>query len=128
MLRKFRVTIDGRPYEVTCEEITEGGRTIPQPGDMRVPAPNPPPGPPPAAGAAAPPAASSGEETSPLAGLIESISVAVGDQVEVGQPIAVLEAMKMKTTVVAGRGGRVAEIRVKIGESVDAGQPLMRIE
>ena len=123
MQRKFRITVDGHAYEVTCEEITEGGRTIPQPGDMQVPQPAAPP-------AAAPVSRSpaSGDETSPLAGLIESIPVAIGDSVSAGQAIAVLEAMKMKTTVVAGRGGRIAAIHVKVGDAVDAGQPLMRIE
>jgi len=41
--------------------------------------------------------------------------------VEAGQPVAVLEAMKMENKIVAGRAGTVAEIRAKVGDSVGAG-------
>ena len=130
MERKFRITVDGKQYDVTVEETTQGGsRTVPQPGDMRIPEAKAPP----VAGASAadtapaPEAAGPDELPSPLAGVLESLTVSKGAKVSQGDPVAVIEAMKMKTTVVAHRDGEVVEIAVKVGDAVDAGQPLMTI-
>lgn len=129
MERKFRITVDGKQYEVTVEETTQGGsRILPQPGDMQIPESKAAPAAA-AASADAPAAQAAGpdELPSPLAGVLESLPVSVGSQVSQGDPVAVIEAMKMKTTVVAHRDGKVAEIAVKVGDAVDAGQPLMTI-
>ncbi len=61
------------------------------------------------------------EITVPMQGTIIKLLVDVGDEVEAGQPVAVLEAMKMENKIVAGRAGTVAEIRAKVGDSVGAG-------
>lgn len=63
----------------------------------------------------------------PLAGSILRILVEPGQQVTSGEPVLVLEAMKMETAVSAARSGRVVEIQVKPGDHVDVGQTLMSL-
>ncbi len=127
--RQFRITVDGKQYDVTVEETTQGdSRILPQPGDMQVPGNKAAPA---AAAAAAPAplqAAGPDDLASPLAGVVESLAVSKGSKISQGDPVAVIEAMKMKTTVVAHRDGEVVEIAVKPGDAVDAGQPLMKIQ
>ncbi|MET0727325.1 MAG: biotin/lipoyl-containing protein, partial [Acidimicrobiales bacterium] len=52
---------------------------------------------------------------------IVKVLVEVGQAVEAGQPVCVLEAMKMKTNIAADKAGTVTEIRVQTGQSVGAG-------
>ena len=63
----------------------------------------------------------------PLAGNIFHVNVIVGDQVEAGDVIVVLEAMKMETEVRAQRSGTVAEVMVKVGDKVAVGDPLISV-
>jgi biotin carboxyl carrier protein len=51
-----------------------------------------------------------------------------GDRVEGGQPLVVVEAMKMENELRAGRSGTVTKIHVKEGASVEAGSQLVVIE
>jgi oxaloacetate decarboxylase alpha subunit len=53
--------------------------------------------------------------------------VIVGDEVEAGDVIVVLEAMKMETEVRAQRSGTVAEVMVKVGDKVAVGDPLISV-
>ena len=64
------------------------------------------------------------EVSVPMQGTIIKLLVEVGDQVEAGQPVAVLEAMKMENNIAAGCSGTVAEVRVKLGDSVGAGDTI----
>ena len=64
----------------------------------------------------------------PSPALVVAVTVAPGDEVEAGSPVAVLEAMKMETTVVATHAGRVREVLVAVSTHVDAGAPLLSIE
>nr|VFJ43409.1 MAG: Biotin-requiring enzyme [Candidatus Kentron sp. DK] len=131
MEKKFKITVDGKPYNVTVEDLgSSGGMTIPSPGDMVVPgapitAPDAPPPP-------APAPVSGGSDTgdgkaSPLAGVVVSINVSVGQPVNAGDVVAVIEAMKMKTKVTAHKSGTVADVAVKPGDGVAAGQILLSI-
>jgi acetyl-CoA/propionyl-CoA carboxylase biotin carboxyl carrier protein len=65
--------------------------------------------------------AGSGEVTVPMQGTIVKVLVAVGDEVEVGQAVTVLEAMKMENNIVAETAGTVSEVRVAPGDAVGAG-------
>ena len=56
-----------------------------------------------------------------MQGTIVKVLVAVGDVVEVGQTICLLEAMKMENAVAAEKDGVVKEIKVSAGDSVGAG-------
>ncbi|MEM5947381.1 biotin/lipoyl-containing protein [Spirochaetia bacterium 38H-sp] len=76
-------------------------------------------------------AASSGDKAevkAPLPGLVLRIPVAEGDEVEDGQEVIVLEAMKMENPIYAPKAGRVASILVKQGDHVKSGDVLIEIE
>ena len=64
----------------------------------------------------------------PAPAIVVSIAVAPGDTVSAGQPVAVLEAMKMEMQVVAPCAGRVRSVTAKPYVQVDAGAPLLQIE
>jgi len=64
----------------------------------------------------------------PAPSVVVSIAVKVGDTVTVGDRLAVLEAMKMETQVVAPFSGRVRKIMIMPNVQVDAGAPLLQIE
>ncbi|HBU03821.1 MAG TPA: carbamoyl phosphate synthase, partial [Acidimicrobiaceae bacterium] len=70
----------------------------------------------------------SGDVTVPMQGTIVKINVAVGDEVEAGDAIVVLEAMKMENNVTAEKAGTVTEIRVSEGDSVGGGDVVAVIE
>ncbi|MGI9120019.1 MAG: acetyl-CoA carboxylase biotin carboxylase subunit [Acidimicrobiales bacterium] len=74
-------------------------------------------------------AADAGSEVSvPMQGTIVAVLVAVGDEVEGGQTVCILEAMKMENQITAGRPGRVASIAVVPGQAVGTGDVVMVIE
>jgi biotin carboxyl carrier protein len=130
MEKRFRITVDGRQYDVTVEDLSEGSSMlIPEPGDMQVPLSRPiaPPTAAPAPAAPTPGAAEPGDEVSPLAGVVVSVDVTVGQAVNESDKIITLEAMKMKTVITAHRSGKVTNIAVKAGDAVDAGQVLLTI-
>ena len=64
------------------------------------------------------------EVTVGMQGTIVRLLVEVGDEVEAGEPVAVLEAMKMENNVAAGRSGTVTEVRVQVGDSVGGGDTI----
>jgi len=71
--------------------------------------------------AAAAAGSGSGQVAVPMQGTIVKVLVAVGDKVEVGQTICLLEAMKMENAVAAEKEGVVKEVRVSAGDPVGAG-------
>ncbi len=80
------------------------------------------------AATAAPVAATDGEPVAaPLAGNIWKVEVAVGDMVQEGDVLIILEAMKMETEVRAARAGRVVSTSVKEGDSVTVGDTLLTL-
>ena len=70
----------------------------------------------------------SGDVTVPMQGTIVRVLVAVGDTVDVGDTIVVLEAMKMENNVAAEKAGTIKEIRVAEGDSVGGGDIVAVIE
>lgn len=133
MQRRFKINVEGHDYVVVVEEIPEEGVGLyPDRGSMRA-AEAEPSRPaevaPPAAAAAKPaaPAAGPGDVVSPIAGVVLTIDVQVGAEVEEGTQVATLEAMKTKTVVTAGRAGKVSAIAVSVGQGVEAGQALLTI-
>ncbi|MBL8431681.1 MAG: biotin/lipoyl-binding protein [Dechloromonas sp.] len=133
MEKKYRITVDGREYSVTVEDLSEGGSLLyPDPGSMRIPAPRPAaatpvPVPVPAPGPAAAGAVATGDVTSTMGGVLDSIAVVLGQTVSAGDTVAVVEAMKMKTPMIARISGKVTNIAVKAGDPVEPGQILLTI-
>ena len=71
---------------------------------------------------------SSGDLVAPMQGTVIKVLVEVGDKVEPGDAVVVLEAMKMETSLAAQTSGTVAELPIAVGEAAHAGQVLARIE
>jgi len=64
----------------------------------------------------------------PLPGVIIEINAKVGDIVKFGDALCVLEAMKMKNSIRAGREGEIAAINIAVGDSVQHSQVLMEFK
>jgi biotin carboxyl carrier protein len=64
----------------------------------------------------------------PMPGLVTQIFVADGDAVDAGQPLFVIEAMKMENVVKAPAAGRVTRVHVPEGSRVDAGAIVVEVE
>jgi biotin carboxyl carrier protein len=63
-----------------------------------------------------------------MPGLVRRVLTEAGAAVTAGQPLLVLEAMKMEQTVAAPAAGVVAELRAKAGDQVSAGQILAVVD
>ena len=129
MPKHLKITVEGKVYDVVVEDVTEdAGSTFYQTPGAGMPAPRPTSVPSaPAAPAPAPVAGGPDEKAAPLAGVIIEIAVNVGQQVNAGDKVAVIEAMKMKTVVSAHKAGKISNIAVKVGDAVEAGQALVTI-
>lgn len=66
--------------------------------------------------------------TSPITGIVLEVLVEVGQRVAPGQPIAVIEAMKMENTLLAERDATVAAVCVAAGDTVFVDETLVRFE
>jgi glutaconyl-CoA/methylmalonyl-CoA decarboxylase subunit gamma len=124
-LKKLRVTVDGRAFDVTVELLDEAGaapvRPTPVAASATVPAD-------PADAVPAPrPAAGAGAVPSPLAGKVVSIDVKPGQAVAAGAQLLTLEAMKMNTLVYAPHAGTVGTIHVHPGDVVEEGAALVTL-
>ena len=64
---------------------------------------------------------------SPMPGRILSVNVSVGDTVNKGQPIFILESMKMENTIASSIDGTVTSVHVAVSDSVQHGQTLAEI-
>ena len=61
----------------------------------------------------------------PMPGLVRDIKVTAGEQVEKGQPLLILEAMKMENVISAPHDAIIREIKVTMGQAVERGLPLL---
>lgn len=125
-----KVNVNGIPFEVELQKPINAAKhpTMIRP---KVEAPKPAATtPPPAAPAPAAPAAPVGAGTplkAPLPGTIVDVKVAVGQQVNVGDVVLILEAMKMQNNIEAEYAGTVTSITVKQGDTVMEGSVLLTI-
>ena len=138
--RPVTAIVDGYTIQVEVEDpVTETARPAPRRRPARpspapavapsMPAPAPPP-------PAAIPAGALVENApgaaklfrAPMPGTILSIEVNPGDQVVTGDPICVLEAMKMQQMLHADWSGVVKEVMVAVGQQVMAGAPIVELE
>ncbi|MFQ3225589.1 MAG: biotin carboxyl carrier protein [Lentimonas sp.] len=128
-MKRLRISVEGKTYEVEVELLDEGfaspaPRSVAPSGSARVAAPVAAP----VAAKAAPVVTGEGDGVvSPLAAVVVSADVAVGDAVTEGQTVITLEAMKMNTIVGATAAGTVTAILVKAGDAVEEGQIMVTI-
>ncbi len=75
-------------------------------------------------------ASSAGEKIirAPMPGQVRAVQVQTDDQVEKGQTLLLLEAMKMEIRIQAPRAGRVTRLMVKVGQTVEREQVLAEVE
>ena len=118
-MKTYTITVNGNVYNVTVEE--GGAVSAPAAAPRRAAAPAPA-----AAPKAAAPAASAGsvKVTAGAAGKVFKVEASVGQAVKAGDPVIILEAMKMEIPVVAPQDGTVASIDVAVGDAVEAGATL----
>ncbi len=126
---KYKVTLNNRTYEV---EVEAGQAMLVDEYEAYAPAPAAAPAPfaaaPAAASVSAAPALAAGEVVkSPMPGNILKINVTVGQKVNEGDTLLVLEAMKMENEIAAPKAGTVAQIIVSKGAVVETGAPLVVI-
>lgn len=116
-MKNYTITVNGTVYEVSVEEGGAGSAPV------RAAAPKAAPK---AAPAPAAPAAAAGsvEVTASVPGKVFKIEANAGASVKAGDPIVILEAMKMEIPVVAPEDGTVASINVAVGDAVESGDVL----
>ena len=119
-MKNYTITVNGNVYDVTVEENTNGApAAAPAPRAAAAPAPAPAAKPAAAAGAAG-----SISITAGAAGKVVDVVAAPGAAGKKGDPVVVLEIMKMETPVVAPQDGTVASVEVAKGETVESGAVL----
>jgi methylmalonyl-CoA carboxyltransferase 1.3S subunit len=129
----LNITIDGKKYEVDVEAVEPDAPMPPVmlgmalgSAPVRVPA---------APIAAAPPASDGNKDVneakvcrSPVSGIVIKVAAQVGQTLQAGDVMLVLEAMKMETNITAPGPGKIAAIPVSTGESVQSGQVVVEFE
>lgn len=145
---EYSVSVDGQSHQVSVQEA-DWGLSIQVPGGASFPvlskpspvvrtpplervAPDvkskPPPKPVAAPARPAPVVMTGNTIPSPMPGKVVKISVEEGAEVNAGDPICVLESMKMENTVSAPRDGKIAKIHVKLGDAPNTGMPIADYE
>ena len=119
-MKNYTITVNGTVYDVTVEVGGAGSAPV------RTASPKAAPKAAPAAEAPAPAAAGAGsvEVTASVPGKVFKVEESVGQAVKSGDPIVILEAMKMEIPVVAPEDGTVAGINVSVGDAVESGDVL----
>ncbi|MFZ0530691.1 MAG: biotin/lipoyl-containing protein [Propionicimonas sp.] len=119
---KLKVTVDGVAYDIEVDveeqEAPALGAIVIGGGGGHVVAPT----------TASVQAASANAVVAPLAGSVARVLVEEGEEIESGQVLLVLEAMKMETEITAPKSGTVARILVEKGTAVQAGEGLIELD
>lgn len=128
-MKYYRITVNGKTYEVTVEDLNRPGHGSGAAAVSQAPAAVSSASLP-AAPSAQPAAAPSNGETvvtvkSPMPGTVISFKVIAGQQVKRGDVLLLLEAMKMENEIVAPQDGTVVALRVPASASVNTGDPLV---
>lgn len=118
-MKNYTITVNGNVYDVTVEE--NGAGAAPAAAPKAVAAPKAAPAP-----AAAPKAAGAGkiQVKAGAAGKVFQIPTNVGQSVQAGDTVVIIEAMKMEIPVVAPEAGTIASIDVAVGDAVESGAVL----
>lgn len=130
-MSKYRITLDGKTYEMDVEHLGANGAVI-APAKVAAPvaapaavAPKAAPAP-----AAAKPAANagSGSVVAPMPGTILKVLKKDGDAVKAGDVVLVLEAMKMENEITAPVDGAIASLSLAEGSTVGGGDLLFEVK
>ena len=118
-MKNYTITVNGNVYDVTVEE--KGAGAVPAAAPKPAQAPKAAPAP-----AAAPKAAGTGriQVKAGAAGKVYQIPTTVGQSVQAGDAVVIIEAMKMEIPVVAPEAGTIASIDVAVGDAIEAGAVL----
>jgi biotin carboxyl carrier protein len=117
-MKNYTITVNGTVYDVTVEEGGAGSAPV------RAAAPKAAPKAAAPAPAAASAPAGSVEVTASVPGKVFKVEASAGQAVKAGDPIVILEAMKMEIPVVAPQDGTVAGINVSVGDAIESGDVL----
>lgn len=134
-MSKYRITLEGKTYEMDVELIGEGGAVKPV-AKAAAPAASAPAQPAvsaPVATTAAPAQqanqeVSSGSVVAPMPGTVIKIVKNVGDEVKAGELVLILEAMKMENEISAPVSGKIAAINCTAGGTVNGGDVLFEVK
>lgn len=126
---KLKITVGDKTYEVDVEVADEApprptSSLIVEPAAVRLPAT-------PVQPSAAPAGPAKSEEKvcrSPVTGTVVRLVAQLGQSIQHGDVLLVLEAMKMETNITAPVGGKIAVIPVNPGDGVKAGQVVVELE
>jgi len=115
---RAQIIVDGRPYEAQLNPDmgwlrSRWGIHQLEVHDLELTAPRPLRG--------------DGRVKAPIPGQVTQVLIAVGDEVQIGQPLLILEAMKMENEIRAPRPGRIERLSVRAGQSVASQQVLVEI-
>ena len=126
-MSKYRITVDGKTYEMDVELIGSNGAAV-QPVAKAAPAPvvSAPAAPAPAV--SKPAAASTGAVTAPMPGTILKVLKASGDAVKAGDVVLILEAMKMENEITAPADGVIGSLSLTEGSTVAGGDLLFEVK
>lgn len=116
-MKNYTITVNGNVYDVTVEE--NGAGAAPAAARPVAAAPKAAPAAPKAAAGAG-----SIQVKAGAAGKVFKLEASVGQSVQAGDPVVIIEAMKMEIPVVAPEAGTVASIDVAVGDAVEAGAVL----
>jgi oxaloacetate decarboxylase alpha subunit len=116
-VESYRVSVNGTQYDVVVGPGDADISQITPVGAAPAAAPT----------ATAPPSTGGTEIRAPLAGSVIDILVAVGDPVSDGDPVMIVEAMKMETEIRANASGKIQSIAINKGDAIQADQSLMTI-
>lgn len=122
-MKRYSVTVNGVVYDVAVEEIDGAAAPVaaaPVAAPVAAPAPK-------AAAPKAAPVAGGKPVNAPMPGNILAVNVKVGDKVEKGAVLCILEAMKMENEIMAPEAGTVAAINVTKGATVQSGDVLVTL-
>ena len=121
-----KVIVNGEEFEVELEQdgenwtATVGGQTF----EIKVPDAGPAPKQRRSSGGKS---KKSGKVSANIPGKVVTVEVSLGDEVQEGQVVMILEAMKMQNEIHAPLSGMVAAVNCKPGDSVEANSPLVVI-
>lgn len=126
-MKKFNVIVNGSSYEVEVEEVKAASAPVTKVAPAPAAPKAAPSAPAPKAAPAAAPVTGGTTISAPMPGKITKVVASVGQSVNAGDVVVILEAMKMQNEITATAAGTVKAVNVEVGSSVKAGQAMVVI-